>query len=60
MMFLKPPSSIISESENIELPKGVVLHYELELGVVVGKDGKNITKANAFDHVSGFVLALDM
>ncbi|KAJ3305748.1 hypothetical protein HDV03_001156 [Kappamyces sp. JEL0829] len=60
MLFLKPPSSIIGESESIELPKGVVLHHELELGVVIGKEGRDIASRNAYDYVQGYTLALDM
>jgi len=36
------------------------LHYEVELGVVIAKDGKNISEAMAMSHVGGYALALDM
>ena len=37
-----------------------VLDYELELAVVIGKDGKNIKEANAFDHIFGFTILNDI
>ena len=36
------------------------LHYEVELGVVIGKDGKNIQESTAMEYVGGYALALDM
>ena len=32
----------------------------MELGIVIGKKGFNISEANAMDHVGGYALALDM
>lgn len=34
--------------------------FEVELGVVIGKRCKNVTKASAMDYVGGYCLALDM
>ena len=36
------------------------LHYEVELGVVIGKGGKNIPESSAMSHIGGYALALDM
>jgi fumarylacetoacetate (FAA) hydrolase len=35
------------------------LDYEMEVGIVIGKEGMNIRKENAFSHVLGLVLAND-
>lgn len=35
-------------------------HYELELVVAIGKDGKNITVENAGEHIFGYAIGLDM
>ena len=32
----------------------------MELGVVIGKTGRNIPQAHAMDYVGGYALALDM
>ena len=36
------------------------LHYEVELGVVIGKNGKNIPESSALSYIGGYTLALDM
>lgn len=36
------------------------LHHEVELGVVIGKRGTDITVENAMSHVSGYMVCLDM
>ena len=36
------------------------LHYEVELGIVISKDGRDIQESSAMDHVGGYALALDM
>ncbi|KAI8812435.1 hypothetical protein BJ742DRAFT_747095 [Cladochytrium replicatum] len=58
--FLKPASSIVREPGNIEIPKGCIVHHEVELGVVIGKTGRDIPASLADSYVAGYVLALDM
>ncbi|GMK54357.1 hypothetical protein CspeluHIS016_0109430 [Cutaneotrichosporon spelunceum] len=58
--FLKPTSSYIGPGETVEIPKGVVCHHEVELGVVIGKNGRNITAADADSYIAGYTLAIDM
>lgn len=36
------------------------INHEVELGVVVGKTGKDISQSQAMEHVGGYALALDM
>jgi acylpyruvate hydrolase len=36
------------------------LHHEVELGLVIGKEGANIPAATAMDYIGGYALALDM
>lgn len=61
ILFLKPTSSYLSEGSPIQVPVGCTsLHHEVELGVVISKPGKNISESSAFDHVGGYILALDM
>jgi 2-keto-4-pentenoate hydratase/2-oxohepta-3-ene-1,7-dioic acid hydratase in catechol pathway len=61
IVFLKPESSIIFSDQSIIIPKmSRCIHHEIELGVVIGKDGKNINTKNAMDHVLGYVVGLDI
>lgn len=61
IIFQKPTSSYIREGQQIVLPKifSNVLH-EVELGVIIGKRCKNISKEEAMDYVGGYCLALDL
>ena len=36
------------------------LHHEIELVVAIGKGGKNIPAAHAFEHIYGYAVGLDM
>ncbi|KAH8117022.1 hypothetical protein DFH11DRAFT_1145117 [Phellopilus nigrolimitatus] len=58
--FLKPTTSYVSTGGKIEIPRGVVAHHEIELGVVIGKRGRDISAAQADAHVAGYALAIDL
>eukprot|EP00735_Rhodelphis_limneticus_P009149 TRINITY_DN2567_c1_g1::TRINITY_DN2567_c1_g1_i2::g.19476::m.19476 TRINITY_DN2567_c1_g1::TRINITY_DN2567_c1_g1_i2::g.19476 ORF type:complete len:280 (-),score=52.40,sp/Q86I22/FAHD1_DICDI/62.24/4e-81,FAA_hydrolase/PF01557.13/5.4e-53 TRINITY_DN2567_c1_g1_i2:100-939(-) len=62
LIFLKPTSSIITEGKKsvIEIPDKVEVHHEVELGVVIGKAGRDISEDRAMNHVAGYVVALDL
>lgn len=61
IVFLKPSTAIIPSGADVILPPFArVLHHEVELVVVIGKGGKHIPRAGAFDHVSGYATGLDM
>jgi acylpyruvate hydrolase len=61
MIFLKPPTAIIENGDDIILPPlSVNVHHEVELTVLVGATGKNIPKANAMNYVAGYGVGLDM
>lgn len=61
--FLKPTTSLIRSGSNIGIPSACIdhsIHHEIEVGVVIGKTGKNIGEEQAMSMVRGYVLALDM
>ncbi|SGY79002.1 BQ5605_C008g05010 [Microbotryum silenes-dioicae] len=57
--FLKPTTSYNADKEPVEVPRGVKVHHEVELGVVIGKGGRDISFASAMQHVAGYTLAID-
>jgi 2,4-diketo-3-deoxy-L-fuconate hydrolase len=60
-LFLKANSSLIGASQAIEIAQADRRHdHEGELGVVIGKDCRNVTRANALNYVAGYAIALDM
>ena len=61
LLFLKPASAVIFNGDSIVVPKmSKCLHHEVELGVVIGKKCKNISKDEALDYVLGYCLSLDI
>lgn len=55
--FLKPASSILLPGAGPVLqPKGVIMHYEVELGLVIGKQIRDLREDDekgAMDAISG-------
>jgi len=61
IIFLKPPSSLIVEGEKIILPsQSQDVHHEVELGVVIGKTGRHISRTEAEGHILGYCIFLDI
>ncbi|ORY23998.1 putative mitochondrion protein [Naematelia encephala] len=59
--FLKPTSSYISPGDGpVEIPRGTIVHHEVELGVIIGKTGRDIPKSEAESYIAGYTLAVDM
>jgi acylpyruvate hydrolase len=61
LLFLKPTSAVIFNQGTIIIPKqSHCLHHEVELGVILGKKGKNIPEEDAMEYVLGYLVALDI
>lgn len=61
IIFNKFASSIIASGEGIILSNETKeLDFEVELAIVIGKDGKNIDKKDAYSHVGGYTIAHDV
>jgi fumarylpyruvate hydrolase len=63
--FMKPADAVVAVPDNttgrIAYPvRTTSLHHEVELVVAIGKDGANIAKAQARDHIFGYAVGLDM
>ncbi|KAL8642861.1 MAG: hypothetical protein Q9228_000508 [Teloschistes exilis] len=62
--FLKPPSSILPpKSGPVLRPKGVKLHYEVELAVIMGKTTTDLHEGDengALDAIHGYAVSIDM
>jgi len=59
LVFTKFPSCLVGATSDIELRSDVV-DYEGELVVVVGRGGKDIDIADAWDHVAGLMVGQDI
>lgn len=62
VVFTKPYSTIIPTGATIPSHPNVTsqLDYEAEVGVVIGKGGSSIRKADAMDHVFGYTIINDV
>jgi 2-keto-4-pentenoate hydratase/2-oxohepta-3-ene-1,7-dioic acid hydratase in catechol pathway len=62
VVFTKPASAVIGPGAMIPRHADVTqqLDYEAEIGVVIGKAGRGITKADALKHVFGYTIINDV
>ncbi len=61
IVFMKATSSINGPNDDIKISKdSKKLDCEVELGIVIGKNLKNITEAEAPDHILGYCLVNDI
>lgn len=62
IIFTKAPECVIADSADIHYPEGVSdsVDYEAELGLVIGKGGRGIAKADAYSHVFGYTIINDV
>ena len=62
VFFSKAPTAINGPFDTIPYDANVStqLDWEVELGVIIGKDGKNISEADAMSHVFGYTIINDV
>ncbi|GEQ67839.1 hypothetical protein JCM33374_g1505 [Metschnikowia sp. JCM 33374] len=63
--FLKPSSSVLKPNAGpLLIPRGTVVHYEVELAVVLAKELKNLpgdfSHEDALQAIDGYALSIDM
>ncbi|WP_245428510.1 fumarylacetoacetate hydrolase family protein [Kumtagia ephedrae] len=62
IIFSKVPESVIATQANVVIDPAVsaAIDYEAELAVIIGKEGRGISRENAFDHVWGYTIVNDV
>lgn len=61
LIFLKPPSSLIAHGDSIVYPAiSKNVHFEGELGVVMGKEARHVSREDAYQYVSGYTCLNDV
>lgn len=61
VVFMKPVPNIVAPGEILHPPSfGNELHHEVEVVLLIGKEGKNILKADALPYISAITLGLDL
>ena len=60
LVFLKGPGSLVGHRGHTRRPAGAILmHYECELAVVIGRSASKVTAAAAMAHVAGYTVCND-
>ena len=61
VVFMKPVSSIVAPGESLFMPRhGNLLHHEVEVVLLIGREGQDIPQANALSFIAGVSLGLDL
>jgi 2-keto-4-pentenoate hydratase/2-oxohepta-3-ene-1,7-dioic acid hydratase in catechol pathway len=60
-VFIKAPSALCGPDDVVVRPrKAVKLDYEVELGVVIGREARYVDEAKALGHVAGYCIVNDV
>ena len=61
ILFMKANSAVVGPNDDVVMPRGSTsTDWEVELGVVIGKAAKYVSKENALDHVAGYCVINDV
>jgi 2-keto-4-pentenoate hydratase/2-oxohepta-3-ene-1,7-dioic acid hydratase in catechol pathway len=62
VFFSKPPTTVIGPGDPIPVHRAIStkVDYEVELGVVIGRRGRDIPASQALDHVFGYTIINDV
>ncbi len=61
MLFHLPSTAIVGQGDDIVYPReGKVVHFEGELGVVIGRPARRVSAADALDYVFGYTIGNDV
>lgn len=61
ILFFKANSAIVGPNDDVVMPRGSThTDWEVELGVVIGKTAKYVSKDDALDYVAGYCVVNDV
>ena len=61
VMFMKATSAIIGPNDDVIVPKNSTkCDWEVELGVVIGKEARYVEEKDSFDYVAGYCVINDL
>ena len=61
VVFMKATSAVCGPNDDVVLPRGSLkTDWEVELGVVIGKQAKYVSEAEALSHVAGYCVVNDL
>ena len=61
ILFAKATSAVVGANDDVSMPRGSThTDWEVELGVVIGKTAKYVSKEEALDYVAGYCVINDV
>lgn len=61
ILFMKATSAIVGPNDDVMIPRNSrKTDWEVELGVVIGREARYVTEADAMDHVAGYCIVNDV
>ncbi|MEP0963329.1 MAG: fumarylacetoacetate hydrolase family protein [Roseobacter sp.] len=61
VLFMKATSAVVGPNDEVSMPRGSKsTDWEVELGVVIGKPAKYVSKEDALDYVAGYCVCNDV
>ena len=61
ILFAKATSAIIGPNDDVIIPKNAIKpDWEVELGIIIGKEARYVDEAQALDHVAGYCVVNDL
>ncbi|MEP2783895.1 MAG: fumarylacetoacetate hydrolase family protein [Pseudoruegeria sp.] len=61
ILFFKANSAIVGPNDDVVMPRGSThTDWEVELGVVIGKEAKYVSKEDALEYVAGYCIVNDV
>ena len=61
IVFMKATSAVVGPNDEVEIPRGSIkTDWEVELGVVIGKNAKYVPENHAMDYVAGYCVVNDV
>jgi 2-keto-4-pentenoate hydratase/2-oxohepta-3-ene-1,7-dioic acid hydratase in catechol pathway len=61
VVFMKATSAVCGPDDNVIIPRNSVkTDWEVELGVVIGKEAKYVSESSALDYVAGYCVVNDL
>ncbi|MFC5500861.1 fumarylacetoacetate hydrolase family protein [Lysinimonas soli] len=61
IIIFKPSNTVIGPNDALVRPlQSQQLDYETEIGVVIGRGGRNIRREDAYEHIAGYMICNDV
>ena len=61
VLFMKATSAIIGPNDDVIVPKNSTkCDWEVELGIVIGREARYVDEKDSFDHVAGYCVVNDL